>query len=163
MSTKLVVLVNGSKEPVANLDEEERMVSFSVSLVKEMLDDAIQIKVMLNNGFATVLEGNTNADFQLFLEAFTSFECNCDVPFANYVNLQISDAIIEQNGVQNTLILITQNVTRAFIDALEPRGQVVDIFTFTPKSVEMRELLATYYDQSIRYHYIDQIMDVTYG
>ncbi|HSN67482.1 MAG TPA: DUF58 domain-containing protein [Fusibacter sp.] len=163
VSTKLVVFVNGSKEPIVNLDEEERMVSFAVSLIKEMLDDAIQIKVMLNNGFATILEGNKSADFQSFLEAFTSFECSCDTPFANYVNAQISEAIIEQSGVQNTRVLIMQNVTREFIDTLEPRGQVLDIFTFTPKSVEMRELLSTYYDPSIRYHYIDQIMDVTYG
>ena len=163
VSTKLVVLFNAGVEPTTNLDEEEHMVSFSVSLVKEMLDDAIQIKLMLNNGFATILEGNTAADFQPFLEAFTSLEYNSDVPFANYVNMVISESTIEQSGVQNTLVLITQNITKAFIDALQPRGQVLDIFTFTPKSVEMRELLAMHYDRSIRYHYIDQIMDVTYG
>ena len=163
VSTKRVILVNGGIEPIPNLDEEESMVSFSVSLIKEMLDNAIQIKVMLNNGFATILEGNTTADFQPFLEAFTSFECNCDNPFANYVNQQISETITEQNGVQNTSVLIMQNVTRSFIEALQPRGQVLDIFTFTPKSAEMRELLAMQYDRSIHYHFIDQIMDVTYG
>ncbi len=163
VSTKLVVLVNGGKLPETNLDEEERMVSFSVSLIKEMLDDAIQIKVMLNNGFATVLEGSTAADFQPILEAFTSFELSSDVAFESYVNRYITDATIEQSGVQNTIVLITENVTQAFVDGLQPRGQMLEIFTFTPKTIEMRELLETHYDRSIRYHYIDQIMDVTYG
>ena len=160
VSTKCVILVNGSKAPMINLDEEEHMVSFCVSLIKVMLDDAIQTKVMLNNGFGTVLEGNVPMDFQTFLDAFTSFEANCDVAFENYVNRQ---AILEQSGVQNTLILITQSVTKSLIETLQTSGHAIELFTFTPKAIEMRELLATDYNQSIRCHYIDQIMDVTYG
>lgn len=163
VSTKLVILMDGSRTLAPNLDLEEAMVSFGISLIKEILDDDIKLKVMLNDQHGTVIEGGTPADFQSFMEAFTSFECNSDFEFAHYVNHQLSEAANEQTGLQNTLVLITQSISEAFLDALNPHSQVLNIFTFTPQTIELKEMLMKRQSKTLRFHYIDQIMDVIYG
>jgi len=163
VSTKLLILVDGSfvKEP--NLDREESMVSFVISLIKEILDDNIQLKVLLNNQIGTVMEGKSSVDFHTFIETFTSFDCNSDVAFAPFVNHQISDSRREQSSINNTLVLITQCVTKEFIESLNPHDQSLNIFTFTPSTLEMKDLLIKSQSKTLRFHYIDQIMDVAYG
>ena len=163
VSTKLVILMDGSHTFAPDLDLEETMVSFGISLIKEILDDDIKLKVMLNDQHGTVIEGGTPADFQAFMEAFTSFECNSDIEFTYYVNHQLSEAANEQTGLQNTLVLITQSISEAFLDALNPHSQVLNIFSFAPQTIELKEMLMKRQSKTLRFHYIDQIMDVTYG
>lgn len=163
VSNKLFIMVNGQSEVNLDLDREELMVSFVLSLIKDVLDEDIKTKVLLNNGHSTVVEGNSRNDFQGFLETLTSFECDSDLEFSSFVNKHITESYNDDSRSQNSIILIMQTFEQSFLDAVNTRGQSLNIFTFTPKTAEARELILKNQSKLVRFHYIDQIMDVAYG
>lgn len=163
VSNKLLIMVNGQSETEVDLDREELMVSFVLSLVKDALDDDVKTKVLLNNGHSTVIEGANRNDFQGFLETMTSFECECDLEFSNFVNKHMTESYIDESRIQNSIILIMQTVEQSFFDAINTRGQTLNVFTFMPNTAEAKETVLKNQSKSDKFHYIDQIMDVTYG
>ena len=163
VSNKLFIMVNGQNEVNIDLDREELMVSFVLSLMKEVLDEDIKTKVLLNDGHSTVIEGSSKSDFQGFLETLTSFECISDLEFSSFVNNHITDQYIDESRVQNSIILVMQTIDQSFLDGINTRGQTINIFTFTPKTADAREFVLRNESKVLRFHYIDQIMDVTYG
>lgn len=163
VSNKLFIMVNGQTEPEIDLDREELMVSFVLSLVKDELNDDVKTKVIMNDGHSTVIEGGTRSDFQGFLETLTSFECTSDLEFSSFVNKHLVETIIDESMSQNSIILITQTVNNAFFDALNAQGHLLNIFTFSPKTAEAKEVVLRNQSKVVNFHFIDQIMDVAYG
>jgi Uncharacterized conserved protein (some members contain a von Willebrand factor type A (vWA) domain) len=160
VSTKLMVLLDGSKPVNLDLDREEKMVSFVASLVKMILDDQIDMKLIVNDNTATVIDGGKASDFYIFLDQLTNFECLSDVPFEAFVHkFQQS----ENTRTDQELILVTQELDKACIESLSLLTQKINVFTFMPKDQEERALIFKYQTRMLRFHYIDQIMDVTYG
>lgn len=160
VSTKLMVLLDGSKPTSIDLDREEKMVSFVASLVKMVLDDQINIKLTINDNAATVIDGGSTSDFYAFQDQLTNFECLSDTPFENFVQRFRQS---EESSTDQELILVTQGLNKECLEALSLLTQKVNIFTFMPKDLEERELIFKYQTRMLRFHYIDQIMDVTYG
>ena len=160
VSTKLVILLNGQYSDGLNLLEEEEMVSFVASLSKRFLDDEINMKIIVNNQSGTVLEGNTGSDFHTFLEDLTSFESDSEFPFANFVNRYMNADLVNSG---QEIVLVSQRLTQSFFDTLSQNHQRLTIFTFSPKTLEDKELYSKYQSRLLRLHYIDRIMDVAYG
>ena len=160
VSTKLMVLLDGSKPSSIDLDREEKMVSFVASLVKMVLDDQINIKLTINDNAATVIDGGSTSDFYTFQDQLTNFECLSDTPFENFVQRFRQS---EESSTDQELILVTQGLNKECLETLSLLSQKVNIFTFMPKDIEERELIFKYQTRMLRFHYIDQIMDVTYG
>lgn len=163
VSNKLIVMLDGQTFETANKDFEELMVSFGASLIKTVLDDDTQIKVLLNDSAGTVMEGNQSSDFQSFLEMLTSFVSDGDVHFAHFVNRHIAESVITDTKIQTTTVLITQNISETFFEELRLRDQKIDLFTFSPQTQEARECIARHQSKSLRFHFINQILDVDYG
>ncbi|OJV62948.1 MAG: hypothetical protein BGO41_09590 [Clostridiales bacterium 38-18] len=160
VSTKLVVLLNGQYSEGLNLLEEEEMVSFVASLSKRFLDDEINMKVVVNNHAGLILEGNTGSDFHNFLEALTSFESDSEFSFASFVNRYMNVDMVKSG---QEIVLVSQTLSQSFFEALAQNHQRLTVFTFSPKTLEEKELYAKYQSRLLRLHYIDRIMDVTYG
>ncbi|GAB6107456.1 DUF58 domain-containing protein [Fusibacter bizertensis] len=160
VSTKLILLLDGSKPVDIDLDREEKMVSFTASIVKMILDDQISMKLMINDGASTVLDGGSASDFYMFLDQLTSFECLSDMPFESFIQRFRQS---EETDVAQELILITQGLNREFVASLSLLTHKVNIFTFMPKDAMERDLIFKYQTRMLRFHYIDQIMDVAYG
>jgi hypothetical protein len=93
----------------------------------------------------------------------TSFVSDGDVHFSHFVNRHIAESVMTDNKIQTTTVLITQNVSETFFDELKLRDQKIDLFTFSPQTQEARELMARYQSRTIKFHFINQIMDVDYG
>lgn len=163
VSNKLFIMINGQAEHETDLDREELMVSFVLSLIKDELNDDVKTKVIMNDGHSTVIEGGTRSDFQGFLETMTSFECTGDLEFSSFVNKHLTETTIDENISQNSIILIMQTVNNAFFDALNAHGHVLNIFTFTPKTAEAKDVILRNQSKVVNFQFIDQIMDVAYG
>lgn len=163
VSNKLFIMINGQTEPEADLDREELMVSFVLSLIKDVLNDDVKTKLILNDGHSTVIEGGTRSDFQGFMESMTSFECTGDLEFSSFVNKHLTESTIDETVAHNAVILVTQTVNNAFFDAVNTHGHMLNIFTFSPKTADAKEVVLKNQSKMVRFHYIDQIMDVAYG
>lgn len=163
VSNKLFIMINGQTEPEADLDREELMVSFVLSLIKDVLNDDVKTKLIMNDGHSTVIEGGTRSDFQGFMESMTSFECTGDLEFSSFVNKHLTESTIDETVAHNAVILVTQTVSSAFFDAVNTHGQMLNVFTFSPKTAEAKEVILKNQSKMVRFHFIDQIMDVAYG
>ena len=67
----------------------------------------------------------------------------------------------EQSQAIHELVAITQRLSKAFVHALNTRGQRIHIFSFAPSSTEERELIATGHFEYLRFHTIDTYMEVS--
>ncbi len=85
ISQKLVIIMDGSKEHFVDRDLEEEMVSFCASFVHHVLNQQSHVKLILNDGYGTVVEGSRSTDFQAFLQALTQFESRSDIPFYDFL------------------------------------------------------------------------------
>lgn len=161
VSAKLVVLLNGYRVQDVSLDLEEKMVSFCASLIKRVLDQHIQLKLIMNDASGTTIESSVAQDFHEFLEGLTGFKCDSEMAFDAFINHRITESHTEQSQAIHELVAITPRISKAFVHALNTRGQIIHIFSFAPKSTEERELIATGHFEYLRFHIIDSYMEVS--
>jgi len=162
VNTKSVVIMDGFKVENLDLDKEEAMVSFGVSLVKEFLDHDIKTKIIFNDGGFTELEAESSKDFQMALEAFTSFESLSDTEFAGFLNGQLEAYKTENSNGDESLVVIAQKLTDEFFEVAGRHNQHLNVYTFDPKSLEIREKHDKLQSSKLKITYMDQIMDVAY-
>lgn len=162
VNTKSIVLVDGAYDAQMNLEKEETLVSFAVSLVKGLIDRDIKTKIVLNNGYAQQFEAETTKDFQMVLEMFTAFESSSDVEFAHFMKMQMEEFRTDHGMLNEAIVILTQSLSPSVLELLQNNQQNIHLYTFDPKTVELRECYERLADNKVKIHYIDQLMDVAY-
>lgn len=160
VSTKFVIVLDGSKDVTFDMDKEEMLVSFCASLSKGALDDGMKLKLLINNDDKTVVEGSSSADFQPLLETLTHFESDSEFELPGFLMRHLSEV---RDNPNNTLFVLTQSLNERLLHELAEQGYVINLYTFLPSTPDQRELIAKYQSRTLKFHFIDHIMDVTYG
>ncbi|MBM7560960.1 DUF58 domain-containing protein [Fusibacter tunisiensis] len=150
VSSKLVLLVDGSVGHFENgysYDQEELLVSFAASLVKAILDEGMQIRMVLNDGEQTQVETASKNDFSKVLESLTQFQSVSEVPFDVFTSQFKLPTSEDEN-----LVMLTPFVTPQLRAQIDRPGATTMVFTFSGNTAPMRYIKA---------QYIDQILGVT--
>lgn len=160
VSSKIVIVLDGAKDVFFDMDKEETLVSFCASLSKAALDDGLKLKVLINNDNNSVVEGASSVDFQGILETLTHFESDSEFDLPGFLSRHLMD--VKENP-NNTLFVLTQVINERVLSQLSDQGYVINLYTFLPATNEEKELIGKYQSKMLKFHFIDHMMDVTYG
>lgn len=145
MSRLILVLdaYKGNFSKGMDLKLEEEMVSFCLSLIYDLIESGIRVRLMFSGKESTSVDVDGMGDFDKILDLLTHFE--------SVGNHSIHE-VLEPLMTQDRVVVITPYLTRELM-LYQMQHSEIEVYSFKKNKPE---------DEGLSCHWIEDIMDVTY-